>query len=572
MSVLERILRLILATFFTMSLPGAPASAAPVAPPEQIQLIHKGVLLIATAPPAGAKFSISLVAPKPGMEKMRDALNLLYEKSELSRTTIEKLKKNGQVFIVYDPKFPNKVEDLTRIKAAMFFPNYFKNRGDKKIEKSFLTIVTRFGIKWTTPELAGVLAHELVGHAVQQLLGRIDILRELDLECEAWLYQEQVLQDLGVDKFHRDIVNFRQNLENHYCSDFKRHLRQKDPPSLKLWDVLNPDVPWLLAAFEIYVQALKASGISGKAIKAATGMRIEDRYRQVLKEGLPEDQFALGLAFRDGLGIPRDPKKAAKLFELAAGKGIKQAQLEIAFAYDKGLGVTPSPGKATKWYYQAAAQGDPFAQFKLARRLVAGTGVRKDEAASVKWFRRSAKQGMALAQYHLGRSYAKGRGVGKNLVNAFKLQIEAAKKGLALAQYRLGKIYANGEGVAKDAAKAADWFRKAAVQGDKRSQFSLARILRKGLGLPKNEAEALIWYKKAAEAGHGKAQLSLGFIYEKGQGTTKDIVQAYKWYALAAKKGVKGTAERRDKIAKGLTPDQLAQVKKIIEAWKPNKG
>lgn len=531
-----RSFRLILAGIFVVSVSGTPANGAPpVTKAEPIQLTYKGINLIATPPRADAGLSIPLMAMQAGMKKMRDALDLLYEKSTLSRTTIEKLKKSGPVFIVYDPNFPKKVEDLTKIWAAAFFPNYLKNHGIGNGEDAYLAVVSRHGIKWTTPELAAVLAHELVGHAMQQMLGRFTYLRNLELECEAWLFQEQVLQDLAVDKLHRDIVTFRQNLEFHYCSDFKRYLSKKDPEAAKLWDVLNPDVPRLLAAFEEYAKSLHASGASGKAIETARGQRIEERFRLLVEKGTPDDQFALALAYREGSDIPQDLKKAAKLFELAAQGGVKEAQLEMGFIYDKGLGIDPSPGKATKWFYHAAAQGQPFAQFKLAQRLIAGTGVRQDKVAAVKWFQRSAKQGFALAQYHLAKKYA------------------------------------TGDGVPKDDAEAAKWFQKAAHQGDKRSQFILARMLRKGIGLPKDEGAAVSWYKKSAEAGHLKAQLSLAFLYEKGQGIGKDLVQAYKWYALLAEKNVMQAITRLEKITKELSPEQLSQGKKLAMEWKLKK-
>ena len=591
----------LLAAFWSVSVLGF---SLPAVPAEPLQRVHKGITLIAQPPPAGVKYGIGIVDPKTAMASLQKAFDLLYLKSPFSKAAIETLQKNGKVFVVYDPRFPEKVQDFTKIFAAFFFPDYFEKRGGGGGFEGYLAVVTRHGIKWPTSQLAAVLAHELVGHGMQQLRGRYGFIREWDLECEAWLYSEQAFQDLGEDKFSRDSVIFRQTMEYQYCSDFKTYMRQADPGSEKLWDVLNPDVPRILRIFEKYAKTLSAGGVAGKAIKAATQLRLEDRLRGIEAKGSAEKLFGVALAFRDGLEVPRDRKKAVKWFLLAAKKGLKPAQLELGFIYDMGLGVTPNKAQAAKWYYRAAAQGQVYAQFTLAQRLGAGQGVRKKQAQAVKWYLRAAEQGFAIAQYHLARSYAKGKGIGKDAAEAAKWQRKAADQGFALAQYQMGQKFAKGQGVAKDEAEAAKWFRKAAQQGlalaqytlakkyakgkgvakdeaqavkwyrmaadqgDARSQNDLGVMYIKGRGVAKNPAEAFKWYRKAAAKGYGKAQRSLGVIYEKGLGVKQDLVEAYKWLALAAQKKVKGAAKRRDGIAKRMTPAKINQAKKLAAAWK----
>ena len=581
----------------------------PVANAVELQgVVHKDVILFAAPPKPGVTYDISIVGADKALTDIRKALDLLYRKSPFSRTAIQTLRKNGKVFIVYEPNFPEKGKDLTTIKAAAFFPDYFEKHGGGPGGQVFLAIVTRYGIKWPTPELAAVLAHELVGHATQQLLGRLGFIRELDIECEAYLYQEKAFQDLGVDKFAKDIVLFRQNLENHFCSDFKRYLRKRDPASAKLWDVLNPDVPRLLAVFDAYAKDLSAKGVSGKAIKAAEKQLSEKRLRRIAEKGSSVEQFSVALAFRDGLDVSKDQGKAVKWFKLAAKNGLKQAQLELGFIYDKGLGVTPSNAEAAKWFRKAADQGLTVAQYHLALRYQKGKGVKKDAAQAAQWYYKAAKRGFAIAQYQMAKKFAKGDGVQKNHAEAVTWFRKAADQGLAVAQYQLARRYQKGKGVKKDAAQAARWYHKAAKQGDARSQnklgilfrkgqgvpeddaegaqwirkaavqglssaqYYLARILWKGEGVPKNRAEALKWFQKAAEAGVGRAQRSLGSAYEKGHGIRQDLVQAYKWYALATKKGTKGAAKRRDGVAKRMTPAQISQAKALVRQWKPKKS
>ena len=75
-------------------------------------------------------------------------------------------------------------------------------------------MVGRYGAKWPARELAAVLAHELVGHGMQQYRGRMEHVRTIDLECEAYLYEEQAYQDLGLDKRSSEMIKFRQALED----------------------------------------------------------------------------------------------------------------------------------------------------------------------------------------------------------------------------------------------------------------------------------------------------------------------------------------------------------------------
>jgi len=254
--------KVFVATVWSVSVLGVgPAAKAAELP----QVIHKDVTLVVVPPKAGVTYDVSIVGADKALTDIRKALDQLYRKSPFSKTAIETLRKNGDIFLVYDPNFPGRVENMAVPRMAMFFPDYFQKHGGDLEGQAFLAVVTRHGIKWPTPELAALIAHELVGHAMQQLLGRYKNVRELDLECEAYLYQEMAYQDLGVDKFARDIVIFRKNLENHFCSDFKRYMQKRDPASAKLWDVLNPDVPRLLAVFDAYAKDQRAKAISGTA-------------------------------------------------------------------------------------------------------------------------------------------------------------------------------------------------------------------------------------------------------------------------------------------------------------------
>lgn len=236
-----------------------PGSATAAGVPEgTLEEIHWGVALLSVPAQPGKRYDVSLMDKDQGLEKLKTAFNLIAVNSPYSQRQIQRLKDAGTVALVYDPNYPPRT--LDKIIAASFFPHYFDPSGTNPGKRVFLAVVGRHGIKWPVKELAAVLAHELVGHGIQRLEGRIEGSRQLDTECEAWLYEELAYQDLKMDKKAKEMVQFRQELERIHCSDFKRYMAKTMPENLALWDVLNPDVPRLLSYFKIYQE--------GQAVKS----------------------------------------------------------------------------------------------------------------------------------------------------------------------------------------------------------------------------------------------------------------------------------------------------------------
>ncbi len=341
----------------------APQTAAK---PKAVELIYKGIRLAGNPAEPGVDYGIKLVSPRRGLENLRKAFDLIYRKSPFSVAAIETLKENGNVTVVYSPRLPQ-----TRggyLLAAVFLPDFFKRGDDKRGGKDFVVVVGPLGIKWPTPELAMVLVHELVGHGMQKLRGRMDYIRELDLECAANLYAEKFYQDIGIDKRTTEVIKFRRSLEEHWCSDFKRYMREKTPSLTKTWDVLNPDVPRLLEAFDGYVDDLRDGGVSGKAVKAAKKMqraKFRKWARQIAATGTADEQYQLAIAYRDGLGTPRDRAAAANWFGKAAEQGFAPAQTYLGTMYAKGRGVSRDLAQARTWWRRAAQQGNADAQYNL---------------------------------------------------------------------------------------------------------------------------------------------------------------------------------------------------------------
>jgi TPR repeat protein len=142
-----------------------------------------------------------------------------------------------------------------------------------------------------------------------------------------------------------------------------------------------------------------------------------------------------------------------------------------------------------------------------------------------------------------------------------------AEQGNVEAQLRLGLMYHKGWGVRFNNAEAIKWLRLAADQENAQAQVVLSTIY--VLAVRPDYAEAFKLRLRSAEHGYRYAQDYLGSMYALGLGVPVDNLQAYFWHDRAAAQGVQSAAEKRDLIAKLLTPDEIAQAQKLAQEWKP---
>ncbi len=171
------------------------------------------------------------------------------------------------------------------------------------------------------------------------------------------------------------------------------------------------------------------------------------------------------------------------------------------------------------------------------------------------------------------RSFGSSRRVPQDYTEAARWYRKAADQGDADAQFTLGRMYGKGEGVAQDHEEAAKWSRKAAEQGHAGGQNNLGVACQFGLGVPQDYEEAAKWYRKAAEQGNTNAQVNLGALYDKGEGMPQDYVEADMWLSLAASHSRAEHQEQlsiyREAIAAKMTPQQIAEAKRLAREWKP---
>ncbi len=227
------------------------------APNEVLAISHKGVRLIGVPPDPRADYDVPVIGARQAVDRIRTALDQLLEKSAYSAAVLKTLKNNGRVVIVYDPLFPLTDAGSIGVDLAAFDPYLLSKTPDPSGQMDFPVIVSRYIVKWKMEELVMTLAHELLGHGMQHLHGRLESMSRLDSECEAGLYDEMVRQNLGTDKHSRIAVNFRQQLEWRYCVPFKEYMTKHAPARMALWNTLNPDILQLHAIFEDYLRSIK---------------------------------------------------------------------------------------------------------------------------------------------------------------------------------------------------------------------------------------------------------------------------------------------------------------------------
>jgi len=136
-------------------------------------------------------------------------------------------------------------------------------------------------------------------------------------------------------------------------------------------------------------------------------------------------------------------------------------------------------------------------------------------------FEQAIAQGNYEGRYWIARLYDLGYGVKRDPERAFGMMKEAAEKGVILAERRLGEMYRDGYGVLQDYPNARTWLDAAATDGDV------------------------------------VAQRELGKLYSGATDIPADPMRAYAWFDVAARSGDRAAIDRRAKLAKSMSPDDI---------------
>ena len=214
------------------------------------KIFHEGITIVALPPSPGKISSLPALSSPQAIEKIRKGYDYLVAHSPYATKILKILKSSGSIWIFYSPAFPlpNAAKENS-VTFALFNPSMLV-RADGG--KSYAVIIGHHLIQWPEAELAWALGHELVGHGLQHFQNRLDRARLNDLECEAFLHQERILQELGLWKNSDMMVKVRRQTEEKWCQAFRQYMTKTNPNKMKLWEVRDIDIPQLMAIFHRY--------------------------------------------------------------------------------------------------------------------------------------------------------------------------------------------------------------------------------------------------------------------------------------------------------------------------------
>ena len=131
-----------------------------------------------------------------------------------------------------------------------------------------------------------------------------------------------------------------------------------------------------------------------RALIAAQGSKEEiERLSRWSQRNRSWAQFSLGVAYEQGHGVTKDPKRACELYRLAADQGHHHAQYNLGLMYIYGEGVLQSETLAFKYWKLSADQGLADAQYNVGYYYANGTGVTQSNKEAREWWTKAAKQG-----------------------------------------------------------------------------------------------------------------------------------------------------------------------------------
>lgn len=119
---------------------------------------------------------------------------------------------------------------------------------------------------------------------------------------------------------------------------------------------------------------------------------------------------------------------------------INKELLLLAEKYREGIGVPRDYKFAATLYDKAASQGNPVALCNLATLYLKGWGIEQDLALAATLYKMAAEKGSALATFKLGQMYFKGIYVGQNYNKAILLYQQASSMGCKLADKELENL------------------------------------------------------------------------------------------------------------------------------------
>ncbi len=242
------------------------------------------------------------------------------------------------------------------------------------------------------------------------------------------------------------------------------------------------------------------------------------------QSGERDAEFELASRLIVGRGLPADLAAGEALFEQIAQRGNPLAMTIVGRFYLNGIGVTRDPTKAAEWFEKAAVLNEPGGTADLAVLYMRGIGVKQDYARAFTLTQPLAEHDVPAGQEILGVLYLNGWGVEKDEPRGLDLLVKAANKKLPAAMSQLSECYSDGKGVKPDKVIAYAWVDLAALNAAVPIERAAYIKARDALGLVLLPAEVNLAREIAKEWSPGKDIVALRTTASVNTSGSSDVV------------------------------------------------
>lgn len=142
--------------------------------------------------------------------------------------------------------------------------------------------------------------------------------------------------------------------------------------------------------------ALAGFDEAAAAFAAGDYAKAQEALKPLLEKNDPRAEYAMGVLYENGFGVPKTPQLAADWYRKAAEQGNSDAQYNLGAMNEHGVGIPVNYAEAARWYRPAAEAGDIDALSNLGVLYQNGQGVPQDKI-------------LAMALYNVSVAYADGR-------------------------------------------------------------------------------------------------------------------------------------------------------------------
>lgn len=279
----------------------------------------------------------------------------------------------------------------------------------------------------------------------------------------------------------------------------------------------------------------------------------------------------MGVFYKKGRIVDKDPGTAFKYFKAAADQNFPDAQYHLAECYIHGIGTKKDEPKGNEMLISLANQGYGKAQARYALylyrrkmfldsytyalkaasnnipmgKVIIATIIAKDRIPEYKnkdyaftLINEAVNQGSKRAKCKLAIELLIGRIVKRNAkLGISHLEELAEKYKYPKALCKLGDLYDSGKFVDLDQKKARSYYKQAADLGNTSSQTKYAQYVGNGYGGDINLAEAFRYYSLAANKNEAIAENNLGNFYYYGRIVESNKEEAFRLYKNSALHG-----------------------------------